>query len=206
MTEEKPAVATEPETPAQGAETDGGGAQEDQSLEALLGEWGSDESEPTGNKETQRQPDVDDDTDGETKFDQEKTIEELERRMQIKAKAEKDLADAIKTVKGDNVPLDDKMVEDILDGMARRNPKLNRAWTIRHKNPELWGKTLKALNKELSGFFAPKDTSASDTDDLVASAVHSAATKPTPSSANKDAFEMSPAEFEAHKMKKFGSA
>lgn len=212
MSEDKQAVATEADDPASGTDTDAGGAQEEPTLDALLSEWGADESEPTkATTGTQSQPkntgnhDGGDNDQPEKNVDPDELYKDFEKRMEAKQKADADLQEAIKVVKGENIPLDNEQVEDILDGMARRNPALARAWQMRHKNPDRWQQTLKALNKQLSAKFAPQDKSVEDTDKAVASAVHSAATKTPNNSKDKDAFNMSPKEWEEHRMKKFGS-
>lgn len=210
MSEEKPAVATDVEEPASGVDQEAGGAQEEPNLDALLSEWGSEESEPTKAASTQSNTNTEanDPEDGgdEKPIDREELYKEFEERQAAKAKADADLKDAIKVVKGDNVPLDDEQLEDLLNGMASRNPALAKAWAHRNKHPDRWQKTLKAINKEFSAKFAPKDTSVSETDEAIASAVHSAATKVPNKQGEKDAFKLSDEEWEKRKLSKFGSA
>lgn len=129
-----------------------------------------------------------------------KRIELLEKTL-----AEKDSQDALKPVieaiRGE-LPKDvlsNEEVLDLIDGRAKRDPRIQRAWMDRANNPGAWSKIQKGLAKELSKKFSKlPDPNATEDREAVTAAVRGASGKaPEEKAPNYGA--MTQAEFNAEK-------
>lgn len=98
--------------------------------------------------------------------------------------AERDFKEAItpviKRIRGD-IPEDvlaDDEVQDLVDGRAKRDPRLQQAWLNRASNPGAWSKIEKALNQELAKKFSKlPDPDATEDRAAVTAAVRGASQK-----------------------------
>ena len=129
-----------------------------------------------------------------------KRLAEVETKL-----AEKDFKEAItpvlERIRGD-IPkevLGNDEIQDLIDGRARRDPRLQQAWINRAQNPGAWNKIEKALGQELSKKFSKlPDPEATEVREAVTAAVRGASTKaPAEKAPNYGA--MTDAEFQREK-------
>ena len=157
------------EAPAQPV-AEGTGAQTTADLDSLLAEF---------TEKTAKPAPVPEPTPAAIPPDVAKRVELLERTV-----AERDFKDQLKPVleriRGD-IPsevLADDEIQDLVDGRARRDPRLQQAWLNRASNPQAWNKIEKALNQELSKKFSKlPDANATEDRDAVTAAVRGASSK-----------------------------
>ncbi|MGI9506070.1 MAG: hypothetical protein ACR2RE_23770 [Geminicoccaceae bacterium] len=126
-----------------------------------------------------------------------------ERVRRSTERVEKDIAEAVETVKGE-LDIDPGIVRDLMYGRASTDSRFMRAFQQRHTSPEAWMEVQKAFGRELAAKFKPGATTDPDlSDDRAAleSAVRSAATRPTGDDAPPDFASMSDAEFARHQKK-----
>lgn len=91
-----------------------------------------------------------------------------------------DMDQTIKDVRGDLDPgvFDDETVEAWIDGMARKDTRLQQAWLQRSNNPRQWQQIKSELGKKFVQKFSKlPDKSATDDRNIVAAAVRGASTK-----------------------------
>lgn len=122
-----------------------------------------------------------------------------------KVLAERDFKEAItpvlERIRGE-IPkevLANEEIQDLIDGRARRDARLQQAWINRASNPGAWNKIEKALSQELSKKFSKlPDTEATETREAVTAAVRGASHKaPAETAPNYGA--MNDAEFQKEK-------
>lgn len=108
-----------------------------------------------------------------------KRIEQLERSL-AEQKTAQDIKPVISNIRGDipeNV-LSNEEVLDLIDGRARRDPRLQKAWLEREANPGTWKKIEKALGQELSKKFSKlPDPNATEDREAVTAAVRGASSR-----------------------------
>jgi len=136
-----------------------------------------------------------------TREELQQEIQRVREREKAEQQAEKDINEAVKTVKGElNVP--DTWVRGILEREAMSDERFYNAFVNRDKNPQTWNKILKAKNREIAKTFGGSvDKEASQSADAVESAVRSAATQ-SPKGSNKgdkNPLRMSPKEYEQYR-------
>lgn len=142
--EVKESVAEEAEEGRE-APSEDQGAQDEESLESLLGEWDQDSGSEQPKPEEKDKPE---DDDRMSKLEGE--IRDLRRRDAEKAFNES-VQTAVKTVQnviGDGA-YDNSEVEDFLWARAARDQRFQNAFLNRGVNPSAFDKVLKALGKEL---------------------------------------------------------
>lgn len=136
-----------------------------------------------------------------------KRLEALERER-ADDRVQRDLAPVIAKIK-EGLPapdlLDDQEIIDLLDGRAKRDPRLAAAWANRHTNPKAWDGVVTALSRELSGKFKKlPDKAATEDRDAVAAAVRGASTTTPPPAKAPDYSKMGNAEYAAQVEKEHG--
>lgn len=133
-------------------------AQDD--LDTLLKTY--EESESEEKKDSKEQP------------DNVALLEELRRERQEREaeKTQKDLQNAVDTIKEHGVDIPDKYIRGALYDLADTDPRFSKAWVNRSSNPRQFNKVLKTLAKELKDDFLDKDLT--DTKNDVVSAVKGA--------------------------------
>lgn len=121
--------------------------------------------------------------------------------LQFKA----DMKKTVDSVRGD-LPsdiFDDDLVEAYLDGEARKDPRLAKAWTDRHANPKQFEKVVAGLQKAFSSKFSKlPNREATEDREAVTAAVRGASNR-APEEKAPDFTRMSDAEFAAAKDKMF---
>lgn len=162
-------VVTTTEAPAKPA-AEGTGAQATQTadLDSLLSEFTQATAKPAPVPEQKTETTVPPDA--------VRRLEQLESKL-----AEKDFKEEINPVleriRGD-IPKDvfsNEEVLDLIDGRAKRDPRLQKAWLERAGNPGAWSKIEKALGQELSKKFSKlPDPNATEDRETVAAAVRGA--------------------------------
>lgn len=121
-----------------------------------------------------------------------------EARQELAAlKFQLEIKPVLERIRGD-IPKDrftDDEVQDLIDGRARRDPRLQQAWLNRASNPAAWNKIEKALGQEMSKKFTKlPDPDATEDRAAVTAAVRGASQKaPAESAPNYGA--MNDAEF-----------
>lgn len=109
-------------------------------------------------------------------------IEALEKTIS-ETKFKEEFQPILKRIRGD-IPdsvLSDAEITDLLDGRAKRDPKLQNAYLNRQANPAAWAKVEKMLGAEISGKFSKlPDPDATSDKEAVAAAVRGASTKAPP--------------------------
>lgn len=155
------------------------GEDDGDTLEAALSEFRTKQQEPQQQAPYQPEQSYD------YGVDAQKQLEEIQRAAQeaqywseqiASEKAEKDLQNAISTVRG-NLPaevFDDGMVQAFLQGKANSNEDIYNAWMQRADNPQAFNRVVKHLGKEFHkkfGKMSGYDSQATDTRDAVVAAV-----------------------------------
>lgn len=106
-------------------------------------------------------------------------IAELKRKV-ASMEFKQEFEPILKRVRGELSPevLSDEELTDLLDGRAKRDPRVQNAYMNRHANPSAWAKIEKALNAELSKKFTPRvDAAATEDRAAVAAAVRGTSNK-----------------------------
>ena len=127
-----------------------------------------------------------------------------------KVLAERDFKDQIapvlERIRGD-IPKDvlaNDEIQDLIDGRARRDPRLQQAWLNRASNPGAWNKIEKALGQELSKKFSKlPDPNATEDRETVAAAVRGASHK-APEGKPPDFSNMTDGEFRKARKEAYG--
>lgn len=163
-TTETPALPGAEETSAQSQATD---------LDSLLNEF----QEKTAKSDTSPAPKPQPTAD--VSPDVTRRVELLEKTLADERSAQA-LKPVIEKIRGD-IPreiLSDEEVLDLIDGRARRDTRLQRAWLNRANDPNAWNKIEKALGSELSKKFSKlPDPDATGDREAVTAAVRGASHK-----------------------------
>ena len=180
----------------QNVSTEESGASEPD-LDSLLSEF--DESESSKEEPKVEQPASDD-----VQWLKAQRVQ-YEKEQQDKALSE--AAGIIKETLGElPIQLPEYALKGILQQKAYEDSdgRLIKAFNNRFSQPEKWKSIVKAIGKQVSKDFAPKDTQATNSWNAVESAVHSASTSSSQNSSEPNLKEMSDQEFAAYKKKLFG--
>jgi hypothetical protein len=106
-------------------------------------------------------------------------VAELQREV-ASMKFEREIKPILARVRGD-IPqevIGDEELTDLLDGRAKRDPRVQNAYLNRQSNPGAWAKIEKALNAEYAAKFKPRvDANATADREAVAAAVRGTSTK-----------------------------
>lgn len=198
MTEDTQAVVDEaktsakPDVKADNAQDKGG-----DDLDTLLDQFKQEQPEPEAKPKTEPEQKLD--------TGAVKRLETLEKTL-AEERFQRSIQPVLKRVRGD-IPaevLGDDEILDLLDGRAKRDPRLQQAWLNRDKNPAAWSKIEQNLGRELSKKFSKlPDQGATDDREAVAAAVRGASTK-APEGKPPDFSKMSDNQFQAEKEKMFG--
>lgn len=127
---------------------------------------------------------------------------DVEARKELAAlKFEREFKPVLEQVRGD-IPKDvlsDEELTDLIDGRAKRDPRLQNAWNNRAANPKAWSGVQKALSAEIAKKFSKlPDPNATEDREAVTAAVRGASPKaPAEKAPNYGA--MTNAEFQAEK-------
>lgn len=198
MTEDTQAVVDKTDAPAKpGAEVDSAQDKGSDDLDTLLNQFEQEQPKPEAKPKTEP----------EQKLDTAaiRRLETLEKSL-AEDRFQKSIKPVIERVRGD-IPaevLGDDEILDLLDGKAKRDPRLQQAWLNRDKNPSAWAKIEQNLGKELSKKFSKlPDQDATEDRNAVAVAVRGASTK-APEGKPPNFSKMSDNEFQAEKEKMFG--
>ena len=117
---------------------------------------------------------------------------------------ETDIASAVESVQGHleggPVKLSNEAIDDMLNGLARRDPRFAKAFTDRHQNPQAWSRILKSAAKKISENNSI-DPNLTEDREAVANAVKSAstATEADDQHTHQSLSKMSDTEFEIWK-------
>lgn len=118
---------------------------------------------------------------------------------------QQDMADTVKSVKGDLDFVDNDMVEAWIDGQARKNEALQKAWLQRDSDPRNWQKIKTELGKRFQSQFSKMpDRAATEDREAVAAAVRGAASTRAPTEAPPNYARSSNAEFRNEVREKYG--
>lgn len=125
-----------------------------------------------------------------------KRVETLEKRL-AEREFQTELQPILKRIRGDISPevLDDSELADLLDGRAKRDPRLADAWMNRHQNPKAWAKVEEAIGREISGKFAKLPDKAATEDRAAVTAAVRGASQKAPEGKAPDYSKMSDGEF-----------
>lgn len=109
--------------------------------------------------------------------DTSKRLEALEQRL-AEEQLRKDLSPVIEKIKEGFPLLENDEIIDLLDGRAKRDPRLANAWANRHTNPKGWEKVVDAIGRDMSGRLAKlPDKAATEDREAVTAAVRGASTR-----------------------------
>lgn len=186
------------------------GAQ-DESLETLLQQWEESEAAESGDSDSDTkggQTDKPGSTSTDTDTAELVRWAREERERSIAERAERDVNEAIETLKdGWDDPPPDRVLKGDLHRAAAEDPRFLQAFQQRHRNPEAWKRILKAQQRELRAEFESRpDREATDDRRAVESAVRSSSRAPQPAAepSKEDWNKMSDAEFERRKREALG--
>jgi len=190
---EKQAVVDEQPDDQAVPESEGADAQDDgDDLEAILSEFDSGE-DAKSTPETA----ADDDT--------KKKLLELEQKIEAQ-QFRADMEDVVNKVRGD-IPsdvFDDVEVEAWIDAQARRDTRLQKAWSNRHNDPKGFDRVVGGLNKTFAKKFSKlPDQNATEDREAVSQAVRGSSGKAPEGGDVPDFASMNDAEARAA-MKKMG--
>lgn len=123
-------------------------------------------------------------------------------------KSAEDVDNAVKTVKSSSPVLEgvsDYIVKGAVDEMARRDPRIGRAFTLRHEDPKLWNETLTQLSKQIARDFSVRpDENASNSVAAIRKSVNSqSGGESTSGPSDSDIANMSDAQFARYKREMF---
>lgn len=201
------AVADEkPDEQAKPASEDAGAREtQDDELDSLLAEYEEDPkgkeapSEPKPNAEQHNAPAAED-------------IESVKRRLdeQDRREAERqyrqDMDATVKQVRGDLDPnfFDDRFVESWIDGEARDDPRLQRAWQTRRDDPKRFARVQEEIGRKFYAKYSKlPDRQASEDHAAVAHAVRREANR-APEAKETDLSALSNADFREKVRKEYG--
>lgn len=129
------------------------------------------------------------------------------RREVAELKFKMEFEPVLNKIRGD-IPKDvisDEELTDLVDGRAKRDPKLQNAWLNRSSNPAAWSKVEKALHADLSKKFQPRvDKNATEDREVVAAAVRAASTTKASDEKPPDLSRMSNGEYRQWVMSNHG--
>jgi len=191
-------AATTTETPATPA-VEGNGAQAPQTadLDSLLAEFSQATDKPAPAPAQQPAQAVAPDV--------AKRLEQLETTL-AKRDSEDALKPVIEAIRGE-LPKDvlsNEEVLDLIDGRAKRDPRIQNAWLNRASNPAAWKKIEKALGQELSKKFSKlPDPNATEDREAVTAAVRGASQK-APEGKAPDFTKMTDGEFRKAREELYG--
>jgi len=164
---------------------------QDDPLDSLLSEWDDTAAEtPQPTPTTEPTPDP--------------MVQELYRDL-----IENDLSKAVDTVYSDLEHLSSRpnqsMIRDWMEGRATKDPRLNKAFTERRRNPTGWAKVVSQLSGELAKQFETQPETNTDIESATAF-VRGSSTRatPEPEVTKQDLDRMTDQEFNAYQRKTFG--
>lgn len=135
-----------------------------------------------------------------------KVLEHVENEQAVKAQqqTQQGINDAVKTLKeGSEAKLPDRFFRGAIHDAAQ-NPDFVKAFENRETDPGSWNTALKSLSSDInSDFKSAEETSASQTQEEIASALRGSVTQASGGDGEPDYASMSDAEFEAHRQKAF---
>lgn len=199
-TDKQTAVAEGTEgAPTKETSEEGGAAQDDDGLDALLAEFegrgaADPKTEPKGDDRARSEPkDTPSDIDVAALAALEERLNQQEAREQ-RRELEKLFSRVAAGTQGDDVD-----AEAFLNTMALRDPRLTQAYYERNTNPKKWAGVEKALKQEFQKRYGKKvDKNVTESRDAVASAVRSAqSAAPTKEYSDKDIIDMPKDEFDS---------
>jgi hypothetical protein len=193
MNDDTQAVVKDDVTPAPQGEQSQIARKDDADLESLLSQFeqtAAPKPEPITEQKPAGTPAVDD---------------ELRRRF-AEWEFKQEIIPAIRRVRGD-IPedvLSDDEVQDWLDGRAKRDERLQKAWLNRKTNPRAWANLEKALGAELHKKFSKlPDSQATEDVAAITAAVRGSSTK-VPEGKPPDYAKLSNAEYRRKVRDEFG--
>lgn len=163
---------------------------QDDPLDSLLNEWDDTPAETPATPPAEPTPDP--------------MVQELYRDL-----IENDLNKAVDTVHANLEHLSQRpnqsLIRDWMEGKATKDPRLNRAFVDRRRNPAGWAKVVTQLSGELEKQFETKPEANSDIESAAAF-VRGSSTRvtPEPEVTKQDLDRMSDQEFNAYQRKTYG--
>lgn len=135
-------------------------------------------------------------------------VVDVEARKELaEMKFQQEIKPVLQRVRGD-IPkeaLSDEEIQDLLDGRARREPRLKQAWIDRATNPAAWSKVEKALQQELQKKFSKlPDPGATEDREAVTAAVRGASSKSAPDEKPPSWGSMTEGEFLQERRARYG--
>lgn len=200
MIEEQQAVAESPDEPVKPESEVGTDAREQEDdLDALLNQYDT-QTQPA----PEPKPETVEGTDSDLKYIRER-MDAMDKKV-ADSEFRSDMNSAIKQVRGELSAeiLDDGFVEAYIDGQARGDPRLAKAWSERHANPQQYDKVLTSMGRNLAKKFANMpDAQATEDREAVTAAV-SGASKQAPEGKATEYSGMSDGEYRESVKKEFG--
>lgn len=159
-------------------------------LDAILAEY--DKANPPRSDDPKPEPKTDDGT-GDLRDEMKALREEMAQR-EFKA----DMKNTVKDIRGELDPdaFDDHFMEAWLDGQARRDPRLQKAWLDRHDNPQRFTRIKQELARSFADRFSKlPDRNLTDDAETVAAHVRGASSNKAPEPKAPDYSGLSDQEF-----------
>lgn len=185
MSEDKQTVAEETEPEAKPAVEESSAQDDGDDLDSLLNQFDEGTKE-----EAKSTPEPAADNETLTRLTQ------LEKQL-ADQQFQNDMTTVVGKVRGDMDPelFDDTFVEAWVDAAARKQPKLQKAWESRHKDPSGFNKVVSALGRDFNKKFqSMPDKAATEDREAVTQAVRGASNKAPDSGGAPDFSSMSDAE------------
>jgi len=184
----------QPETDATAEPTAEATSEQDGGLDAILNEW--DDSPEKQETVAPQAPDK----------SQEEIIAAVEARLRATQDYETFLDEFSDSVSDLSFEVKKPIIDGWLNDKARKDSRINNAYSQRHSNPVGWKKVFASLSDEFKSQFTPKESTEERDREAAAAFVRGSSTKevPQPSVSESDLSKMSDQEFADYERKEYG--